>query len=438
MKKRASLFEITETKTKFQYGKTVTEPFSERITLNFIDARFSYPDKLNVIAVSPSVYSKYKNEIVLLTKKGGNGYINVTLTKREALDEKSFLASSHIKEVLMLKDGDDVELCRYISVRFDKIMTQKIDFIRENELVLSPRDSEGKKIALDEYKYFELYNPITSDNIIVKRSHVRIDEELADGTIRLNRKQRFCLGCELTQILSSSQWEMLETSLSKNEFEKIQEIFVGEDHILDKTASFKQKLDAKNILSRYFANELKLIPVLRSGTQKKKSIARRLSDFYVGKSTTSLVCRRPYDNDEGLDIIRMTRSNMNLLGIDEMDKVILQYKDRRVSTRVLELDDAEAFLETNLPISTDLVVCLPVHIRKQLGVLDLHSTVKVDRDTAFIFKKSINEQIVPVLLTLFSTNLFNDVSVILSAALSALTIPLVLYFNLSSKRNMRA
>ena len=313
-----------------------------------------------------------------------------------------------------------------------------IDFIRENELVLSPRDSEGKRLSLDEYKYFELYNPITSDNIIVKRSHVRIDEELADGTIRLNRKQRFCLGCELTQILSSSQWEMLETSLSKNEFEKIQEIFVGEDHILDKTASFKQKLDAKNILSRYFANELKLIPVLRSGTQKKKSIARRLSDFYVGKSTTSLVCRRPYDNDEGLDIIRMTRSNMNLLGIDEMDKVILQYKDRRVSTRVLELDDAEAFLETNLPISTDLVVCLPVHIRKQLGVLDLHSTVKVDRDTAFIFKKSINEQIVPVLLTLFSTNLFNDVSVILSAALSALTIPLVLYFNLSSKRNMRA
>jgi len=118
--------------------------------------------------------------------------------------------------------------------------------------------------------------------------------------------------------------------------------------------------------------------------------------------------------------------------------VILQYKNKRVSTRVLELDDDEAFLETNLPISTDLVVCLPVHIRKQLGVLDLNSTVKVDRDTAFIFKKSINEQIVPVLLTLFSTNLFNDVSVILSAALSVLAIPIVLYFNLSSKRNMRA
>ena len=163
-----------------------------------------------------------------------------------------------------------------------------------------------------------------------------------------------------------------------------------------------------------------------------------MTDFYVGKSTISLICRRPYDNDEGLDIIRMSPSNMSLLGIDEMDKVILQYKDRKISTRVLSLEDDDAFLETNLPISTDLVVGVPVHIRKKLGVMDLSTTIKVDRDTAFIFKKSINEQIVPILLTLFSTNLFTDFSVVLSAGLSLLAIPIVLYFNLSSKRNMRA
>ncbi|MBQ6905737.1 MAG: hypothetical protein IJN75_01840 [Clostridia bacterium] len=438
MKKNSSLFEFSADSIKFRYGKTVTEPFGESTNLNFLDERFSYPDKLNVLAVSPKVYSEFKNEIVLLTKKGSKAYVNVTLRKRENIDDSQFLASSHIKEEIGLTNGDEVELCRYKKTRFNKIMTQKIDFIRENELVLSQYDADGNKIELDEYKYFELYNPITCDNIIVKRSHIRIDEELKNGTIRLNRKQRFCLGCELVHILTPWQWEILENNLNEAELSLIKEIFVGEDHLLDKTSSFKQKLDAKNILSRYFANELRMIPVLRSGTQRKKSLARRLSDLYVGKSTTSLICRRPYDNDEGLDIVRMTRSNMNLLGIDEMDKVILQYKNKRVSTRVLELDDDEAFLETNQPISTDLVVCLPVHIRKQLGVLDLNSTVKVDRDTAFIFKKSINEQIVPVLLTLFSTNLFNDVSVILSAALSVLAIPIVLYFNLSSKRNMRA
>ncbi|MBQ3003167.1 MAG: hypothetical protein IJD82_05500 [Clostridia bacterium] len=158
----------------------------------------------------------------------------------------------------------------------------------------------------------------------------------------------------------------------------------------------------------------------------------------MGKSTISLVGRRPYAIDEGLDIVRMTRSNMNLLGIDEMDKVILQYKNKKISCRVLELGDAEAFAETNLPISPDLAVGIPAHIRKRLGVLDLSSSVKIDRDTAFIFKKSINEQIVPILLTLFSANLFTDSSVALSALLSLVAIPIVLYFNLSSKRNMRA
>jgi hypothetical protein len=128
---------------------------------------------------------------------------------------------------------------------------------------------------------------------------------------------------------------------------------------------------------------------------------------------------------------------MNLLGIDEMDKVILQYKNKRVSCRVLELEDMDAFGETNLPISPDLVIGIPAHIRKKLYIMDLSSSIKIDRDTGFIFKKSINEQIVPILLTLFSANLFTDSSIIYSALLSLVAIPIVLYFNLSSKRNMR-
>ena len=104
---------------------------------------------------------------------------------------------------------------------------------------------------------------------------------------------------------------------------------------------------------------------------------------------------------------------------------------------MLELDNEQAFLETNLPISPDLAVGVPAHIRKKLGVTDLLSSVKIDRDTAFIFKKNVNEQVVPILLTLFSTNLFTDSSIISSALLSLVAIPIVLYFNLSSKRNMR-
>lgn len=437
MKKKKDLFEYTENDVIFNYEKTRSHPFSERTTLVFVEERFFYPDKLNVIAVSPSVYEKTCREKFLLTKKGGNGYINVTLVKKETLENDQFFATAMIIDELSLKDGDEVELCRYNSCSFENIITQKIDHIRESELVISKKDANGNLIRVNDYKYFELYNPFTYDSIIVKREHIVVDETLKkNGTIRLNRKQRFCLGCELPQILTTAQWNIIEKN--KDDMAIVSEAYVGEDHILNKNASYKQKNDAKKIISKYFSGKMMLIPVLRSAGQKKKSLGRRLTDLYVGKSTISLVCRRPYDNDEGLDIVRMTSSNMNLLGIDEMDKVILQYKDRKISTRVLALDDDKAFLETNLPISTDLVIGVPVHIRKKLGVLDLSTTIKVDRDTAFIFKKSINEQIVPVLLTLFSTNLFTDFSVLLSACLSLLAIPIVLYFNLSSKRNMRA
>ena len=437
MKKKKNLFEYSENDIIFNYEKTEAHPFSERETLVFSNERFFYPDKLNVIAVSPSVYERHCHEKYVLTKKGGNGYINVTLVKKDSLENNCFYATSIIKDELSLKDGDEVELCRYTSCSFENIITQKIDHIRESELIISKKDTHGNLIPIDDYKYFELYNPFTYDSIIIKREHIVVDETLTkDGTIRLNRKQRFCLGCELPQILTAEQWNTLEAN--KEEIALISEVYDGEDHILNKNASYKQKSEAKKIIANHFASKMMLIPVLRSAGQKKKSFGRRLTDFYVGKSTISLICRRPYDNDEGLDIIRMSPSNMSLLGIDEMDKVILQYKDRKISTRVLSLEDDDAFLETNLPISTDLVVGVPVHIRKKLGVMDLSTTIKVDRDTAFIFKKSINEQIVPILLTLFSTNLFTDFSVVLSAGLSLLAIPIVLYFNLSSKRNMRA
>ena len=47
-----------------------------------------------------------------------------------------------------------------------------------------------------------------------------------------------------------------------------------------------------------------------------------------------------------------------------------------------------------------------VQLRKELGIRDMKSSVKIDRDTGFIFRRTFKDQIIPLLLTLFSTNLF--------------------------------
>lgn len=191
------------------------------------------------------------------------------------------------------------------------------------------------------------------------------------------------------------------------------------------------------LVGKYLPTNLTIRPVLQSFNNKPHRFWSRLADFFVGKSTMPLVCRRPYDTDEGSDVVRMSKSNMKLLGIDNMDRVILRHKNKSLSVAVLEIDDNDMFYKENLPININNAIGIPVHLRKQLGITRLNAVVKVDRDTGFIFRKSINEQIVPILLTLFSVNVFRDENIWKSILLSLLAVPIVVYFNLSGKRNQR-
>lgn len=125
------------------------------------------------------------------------------------------------------------------------------------------------------------------------------------------------------------------------------------------------------------------------------------------------------------------------LSASNMDRVILRHKNKSLSVAVLEIDDNDMFYKENLPININNAIGIPVHLRKQLGITRLNAVVKVDRDTGFIFRKSINEQIVPILLTLFSVNVFRDENIWKSILLSLLAVPIVVYFNLSGKRNQR-
>ena len=104
---------------------------------------------------------------------------------------------------------------------------------------------------------------------------------------------------------------------------------------------------------------------------------------------------------------------------------------------MLELEEKEAFAKTNPPMSGDVVIGIPVNLRKRLGINNVNSSVKVDRDTPFIFRRSFNEQIVPILITLFTSLLTWSVFDWRPAVISLAALPVVVYFNLSSKRNSR-
>ncbi len=431
--------ELPKIKGKKQDYSNVFE-LCEKLVL--CDKRLS-SQNLNAISVSPELYKKYNAEKMVLFNRENGSFLNVKLQLDKGIQKNSFSATPNVKEVLNLQTDSVALLCSYNDYLFKRVYTQRIDYIRENTLSVSKQDYNGLFLQFEKspFHLFEVYNTLTKDSIIIKKSHIVIDESLPAGTIKMNRKQRLWLGLELPLYFTDTQWDLLTHSLKDlpEDLAFIKQLYTAEDYFLKKDIPYKQQVRAKSIIEKHCKGDIRIIPVLQSfETKNKRSILRKITDFYVGKSTLSLLARRPYEIDEGSDVVRMTKSNMHLLGVTEMDKVILQYKDKKISCRVLEINDKKAFQDTNLPINADLAIGVPANIRKKLGLTDISSAIKVDRDTAFIFKKSINEQVIPILLTLFSANFFTDSSVLLTALISIIGIPLVLYLNLSSKRNMRS
>lgn len=394
---------------------------------------------LNTIKVSKENYDILRGTSLILYNADNNNFIDVVATPSDIKSDE-IKATNYIREMLNINDEDKLFIFKNTTYCFNEIKIQRIDHIKEDNIVISNKDINGNIVNLDKFAFFQFYNYYTGETIIVKKSHIHINEQLANGTILLNRKQRTFLGVELPKHIPKYFWNEITSKIPQSNIENLdllKQAYPTSDYFLKENLDYEVKLKVKALIKKYCGQRICLAPAIESYCQKVHRGFKVLSDFYVGKSTISLLCRRPYENDEGSDIVRITAANMNLLGVSEMDKVIIKYKNKSVKCRVLELEDEKTFLDSNIPTSIHNAIGIPVHIRKKLGLCNVNTAVKVDRDTTFIFKKSINEQIVPVLLTIFSINLFTDPKIWIKVLISLLSIPIIVYLNLSSKRNMR-
>lgn len=395
---------------------------------------------LNSVVVPAEVYHALRGRGLLLLNPENGEYLDVVIAPGD-VEADEVKVTSHIRDVLNTKEDGRLVLIENKTRWFSRINIQRIENIKEDNIVVSARDMNESGVDTDKFAYFQIFNYYTGDSIIVKRSHIRVSSDLQEGTISLNKKQRYFLNLELPKHIPDAYWKEIVGQVPECNAEDLallNEAYPTSDHFLKSGLEYAKEQRVLGIITGRCAPRVCMVPVVDSYDRKDKRGMKAVTDFYVGKSTVSLLCRRPYESDEGSDVVRMSSSNMNLLGVTEMDKVIIRYKDKSVSCRVLELDDEKAFSEANLPTTLNYAIGIPAHIRKKLGLYHITTAVKVDRDTSFIFKKSINEQIVPILLTLFSVNLFEDPSIWKKVLLSALLIPVVVYLNLSPKRNMRA
>lgn len=423
-------------------GRTNDEQLSVFSELSCAGIAKRSSDVLNTISLSASNMDKLGGAPLTLLNRTNGMYTDVVAAKAD-IDDDKIKISNYVAEWLGIDDAANDKITLTLltnkTVVASKVTVQKIDFIKNDYIVMSRPDYDVVAGSMANFRLLSISNGYTGEEMIVKRDHIKVDGKLAKGEILLNKKQRTYLGLQTPLYLPQHLYDKLKaaTKIDKEEQKLFSRGYDPETRMLADDLPYEVTRALNKLVEKYLPTNLTIRPALQSFNNKPHRFWSRLADFFVGKSTLPLVCRRPYDTDEGSDVVRMSKSNMKLLGIDNMDRVILRHKNKSLSVAVLEIDDNDMFYKENLPININNAIGIPVHLRKQLGITRLNAVVKVDRDTGFIFRKSINEQIVPILLTLFSVNVFRDENIWKSVLLSLLAVPIVVYFNLSGKRNQR-
>ena len=422
--------------TYLEFFQTVNVDLSEGV----VKPKFS---DLCFIKVSSDIREKIKGNYCVVVNLDTGEFADVFIDPEVILDcSATIRVTNYVKKSAGISEESQIALCIEKSAEFSGVRIQKMENIK-SDLIGIPEGAVSAEILKD-FSLFEVINNLTKDSIYVKSKNIVVDSSLSEGTIRLNRKQRKLLSDNIPARLTSEQWHSLIDSDQVSEEDKacFRKEYIPDAMGYTIVESMEEMPYATNraiqrVINGNFGESIILRPVIETYRYKDhRGLLRVLSDFYVGRSTLTLNCRRPYECDENADVVRMTEDNMKFLGIEAMDKVVLKFKTRQKSCHVLPFD-GDKYKNTNLPGVVELSVGVPAHIRADLGITDIQTSVKVDRDTWFIFRKSFNEQLVPILLALFSINIFEGMRKWQSTLICAGLIPVIMFVTLSPKRNMR-
>lgn len=118
-----------------------------------------------------------------------------------------------------------------------------------------------------------------------------------------------------------------------------------------------------------------------------------LLEFFVGSRQVMLRVEPGLDQDEYRGIIRVNRSTMGYLGVEEKDRIITDWKGREASIQCLPTPDDG---------TEPLAVLVPSSVRDQIEASNFDG-VNVWRDRGYIFQKRIAISLLGILGVVFGT-----------------------------------
>lgn len=422
-------------------------------------ASFVPSNRIDVSAAWAREHGFLNRELVRVERQGDSRSVECCLVVAASDEDGDFdteadAATAKTTLRVMEQLGADVRDRVRVSVRkhagslfVEHVAVQRIDKVREGCVALSEdlyRELEAIEggLASKRRHYYRLNHLATGALCYIPFDKIEPDEDLAPRTMRLSRYQRTLLNlsappCTLHE---ATRRLIAEADVDPEAKERIAScydrapLFVPESY--EEQKALRRDLrqcgyDAVQITASAFDEPAHLL----------SGIPKAVSGFMVGNSSILLKSCRPYDNDEGRDIVRLPRSAMVHLGIGESDKVVLRHGKAKVKARALPIDSLERIRETNAiarEADMDPVVGIPAFMRRDLGVCDLDEAVLVERDTGYLFAKNLNAQFMPMILFILAViqtgYLFGSVVLGYVLSVSIVGLPIIAFIMLSEQR----
>ena len=351
-------------------------------------------------------YAYKENQLVELISSKGSIYCSVSFKEYKG-DKKAYL-SFYLKS---FSDGGNFIIKEIPQGNVGRYYITKIQDLKMDKPVISKNIideiSQNKKI-----KDIIVVNKLNGYSLKLPIDKVANDME-NQNRVTLNIKHRKLLDVELPTFISQTYLNQMEGTLGEyyqSEYENVK----YEDY-------YEANRKFINTIGNYNIDLLSIYPVFENEERKDfikwmkekfNGLIDKFLAYFLGQREIILRVIRPYPIDESENLVRLSKTAMELLGLEETDTILISNGEYTCKARVLLIDDWDIIsMENRIKSQQDLslLIGIPAYMRNQLNLHYINTNVFVKRDLRYFFRKDLNNQVITIISFMLSISFFNNI-----------------------------
>lgn len=315
-------------------------------------------------------------------------------------DLKDFICT----EIFTINKINHVAVKQYLTAKILNVQQHKVEISKNLIDKLLIENQKSDLILINNFNGYRLD--------LSKKDYV-IDET-KDDIIRLGVKHRRLLDVELPTFINSYYLDTLGNDIKKYYHSELKNVIY--DDYYNAVSEFKKIYQSSdiNILTIYsIPNNEKQSLTKTIKNYIAKGIINKILECIIGQRKISLRVVRPCPIDESENTIRISEVTMKLLGLDETDNVIVRNGKYSIKAKVMKIDKYASIAQENRLKSEqelDIIIGIPAYMRVKLDLSYINSTVTIERDLHYLFRKNLNNQIMTIIGFLVSLSFIDFIS----------------------------